>query len=278
MGKWIVAALVFLVFVAPVPILLLVPQADLSGLATGLFAPKEESGFARAAFENLRQRKFAPVAAAFDPAVTAAKVPGALERVAQLFPQEEPKRLNLVSSTWEARSNDGIKTYVFLYEYTFREKSLLAQIKLYRKDGKLSVYGLYVQPEAVPLSQRNALTLAGKSPAHFIFTGVALALYLFWLISVYACLFTPIAKRKWLWVIFVLISFGSISMNWTTGALSWTVFSMGVSAMRFFTSGFMPWMVQISLPLGAILFWLKRSDLVARHEPDMRHDAVAPAP
>jgi hypothetical protein len=63
-------------------------------------------------------------------------------------------------------------------------------------------------------------------------------------------------KRRWLWFIIVLIGVGSLRVNWATG----DVFLMLLSVQLFSFSAFRglsvasPWFVQLSLPLGAIIF------------------------
>jgi hypothetical protein len=77
-------------------------------------------------------------------------------------------------------------------------------------------------------------------------------------------LFTPMARRKWLWVIFAMLGFTSLNLNWTTGQLSYEFLTVIAPPARAGTgSGFYtPWNVQIGLPLGAIVFWLRRRALM----------------
>jgi asparagine N-glycosylation enzyme membrane subunit Stt3 len=78
-------------------------------------------------------------------------------------------------------------------------------------------------------------------------------------------------RRKWLWILFILFGFGKLSINWTTG--QWGV--MVLAAQLFSASAaaayFGPWIVSVSLPVGAVLFLIKRRRL---EESTVVHDGT----
>jgi hypothetical protein len=68
-------------------------------------------------------------------------------------------------------------------------------------------------------------------------------------------------RRKWLWIIFILIGFGKLSLNWTTGQILFNPLSFYVQlfSVAVIKHGpYAPWIFSISIPLGAIIFFLKK--------------------
>jgi hypothetical protein len=91
---------------------------------------------------------------------------------------------------------------------------------------------------------------------------------IFTLVVLVVCIRTKMKRRKWLWILFILFGFGKLSVNWATG--QWGV--MVLAAQLFSASGTAaylgPWIVSVSLPVGAVLFLIKRRRLEARPAAD----------
>ncbi len=77
---------------------------------------------------------------------------------------------------------------------------------------------------------------------------------------------TKIGKRKWLWIVFIPFGFGRLSFNWTTGRVLFNPLSvhfqlLGAAAVKH--GLYAPWIISISVPLGAIVFLIRRKRLAA---------------
>jgi len=270
MGKWIAALVICILFVAPVPFLLANSQ-PLSDLALSWFAPKDEAALGQNYLDDIRADKLLPVLKALESTLHTQGIGVQLAKMSKIFPDEKPRSVTLVGS--QTMKSGGVTRYYFSYEYAFAKSWVLASITLERSGDQLRIAAANVQPMATSLSQRNALTLVGKSQTQYVFAAAAAALFLFWVVSVFACLFTPMERRKWLWVLFVMVGFMGLNMNWTTGAVSFVAINIGVPTVRAWSNTYSPWIIQITLPLGAIVFWLRRRDLMAvarTAETDMR--------
>lgn len=93
---------------------------------------------------------------------------------------------------------------------------------------------------------------------------------MFILVTLVACIRTKMRRRKWRWILFVLVGGVSLSLNWTTGEIGFSPLSvrlLGASAMT--TSAYSPWIVSISFPLGAAMFWLKRRKSMQPPSPEL---------
>ena len=96
-------------------------------------------------------------------------------------------------------------------------------------------------------------------------------------------------SRRWLWVAFAAFGTWGLVMNWTTGAVGPNFFSAGEGSFRFqpikfvlFGGGFeraglmAPWMLQVGLPLGAIVYWARRA--ARRHRAAAEGTGSSPRP
>ena len=240
-------------------------------LTSWLLVRNDVAALGRKVVDDLRVRDFRRV---LTPQVQAqitkaqlTELQAGLTKVADEFPNEKPLSVKLVGVNTSLHA--GVWTYKLTYEYEFSQRWVSASVVLTRSGNSIRINYLHAQPLAEPLEQLNALTFVGKTQKHYIFAGAAVLMYVFSVVSVYACLFTPMARRKWLWVIFVMLGFTSLNLNWTTGQLSYNLLTVAAPAAGAGTGfGFYtPWIVKIGLPLGAIVFWLRRRALVGDSSP-----------
>ncbi len=72
--------------------------------------------------------------------------------------------------------------------------------------------------------------------------------------------------RKWRWVALILVGFGSFMLNWTSGLWGFrmlAIWFLGGMVMRDGLDG--PWMVYVSIPVGAIIFHMRRRTLMKHY-------------
>ena len=94
--------------------------------------------------------------------------------------------------------------------------------------------------------------------------------------------FRTIKKRRWLWMLFVLFSFGCISIEWTAGAINLNVLSFNLlGAAAFKQAQYSPWVFTVGIPLGAILFRIKKKKFQETAQdplPNTPEESVLPEP
>src|SRR5262249_47184155 len=145
------------------------------------------------------------------------------------------------------------------FEFNFGGKWMLINVALKEQNGRKTVVGFHVDREPSSLEARNHFTPYGKNPGQYavlVAMAVVIVLIIWALVS---CIRTPIPRRKWLWILFVLLGFCDLTVNWTTGQYTFQplyVHLLGVGAMA---APFGPWMLSVSLPLGAVIFLLRRT-------------------
>lgn len=219
------------------------------------FTPEKESILAQRYLDDVRSGKFGPVQEAMDQKYKA-DLQRVLPSMRALFPREAHRSVKVIGSQTTVGPSSTI--YSLTYEYEYSKTWLIAQVVLQLDGQSTKIVGLHVAPLDRSIESVNGFNLSAKSPVHFIFLIAAVTILAFVVWTAIACWRTPIPKRKWLWMIFVLLGVGTATLNWTTGDVR-----VGVFSITFFGVGFMkPFygalMLQIGLPVGAAVFWLRR--------------------
>jgi hypothetical protein len=145
-------------------------------------------------------------------------------------------------------------------QYEFDTKWLLATAQWRETgSGEKIIEGMHVQPLANSHQDANGFRLAGKGLKHYAFLVLAVALAVFSVAMFVLCLRTPMSrKRKMLWCIGIIIGFGQIGLNWTSGAISVTLINFQFLSAGWLRAGpLAPHMIFVSMPLFAMLFLWK---------------------
>jgi hypothetical protein len=228
--------------------------------------PVEDDSFAREYIDLLRQQRFEEIERELDPSISDSDTKGTLARMAGMFPAEEPKSIKVV----DLRRSHGpdSSTHSLTLEYEFSEKWLLVNMSIQRRDAVATISGFNVTPIADSLENVNRFSLAGKSGLQYGMLGLAIIGPIFCLYVFVLCLRTKTQNLRWLWAIFILFGVGRLAVNWTTGELTATVLNFQIpSTTVTAVPAYGPWIVVISLPLGAILFLIIRSRNTASSQP-----------
>jgi hypothetical protein len=229
------------------------------------FTPPEDEAMATNYIALLRQNKFERIQNDLDPSIKSALTQDLLVKMAKAIPPEDPVSVKVIGAQ-QARGSDLYKINLS-FEYQFPSEWLLVNVATQKKGGVSTIIGFNVYPLSDSLENINRLTLAGKPPLQYVMLAFASLISLFIFYVLVLCILTKMTKRKWLWIIFILFGIGRLTINWTTG--QWQIAPL---YFLFFGSGaFAPpygaWLISISFPLGAILFWFRRKKLVASIEP-----------
>jgi hypothetical protein len=219
------------------------------------FTPEKESALAQRHLDDLRSGKFRPVQEAMDQKYKA-DLQRVLPAMRALFPKEGPKSVKVVGS--HTTVGPSSTTYSLTYEYEYSRKWLIAQVVLQREGQVIKIAGLHVTPLNRSIESINGFNLSEKSAVHYIFLIAAMSIFAFVLWTVVVCWRTPMPKRKWLWIIFVLLGVGTATLNWTSGDVRVGIFSITLFGVGFMKPLYGALMLQIGLPIGAAVFWFRR--------------------
>lgn len=247
------------------------PSRILASLAVGAalacspdrFQQKEDERFALAFLRLVREDRIDDAFAALDSSVRNSAARSALEQIHRLLPPGEPTRIDAVGASFFTWMQTGQRTSNLTFQLQYPSKWFVANVVVRTTGSERIVLGFHVSPLADSLQKLNAFTLHGKSPRHFAFLAFGSLAVIANVAAVVVCARTRL-RRKPLWLLISALGGGQIFLNWTTGATatrSISVQLLSVSMTR--ANEYAPWVLAVSFPVGALLFFTLRRKLMA---------------
>jgi hypothetical protein len=228
------------------------------------FSSPEDQATAKGFIDQLRARKYDEIEKAFDPSIRTANIRETLIKMAELIPNQEPTSIKLVGAH-RFHASDTI-TVNTTFEYGYGDRWLITNVAVRDKNGTKSIVGFNVNPIVQSLESQNRFSLAGKSGLHYAVFFAAVAVVLFTLYALVVCARTKPLKRKWLWILFILVGFGKLAVNWTTGEWGIAPFFLQIFSASVFAPLYGPWTIAVSIPIGAAVFLVYRKSRLAKIE------------
>jgi hypothetical protein len=232
-----------------------------------LVVPMQDDMIARGYIDQLRARQFSRIERDLDPSIRGAIDENMLNKMAGVFPSDEAISVKVVGAQTTVNKVLGAQpsetTIVNIsYEFQFPSRWLLANVATQKSADRATIIGFHIYPTADSLESTHRFTLAGKSLFHYAFLALMFLIPVFIVSVLVICVRTKIAKRKWLWILFILCGFSAVSINWTTGA--WAIQPVYILFLGAGASAnpYGPWILSCAFPLGAIVFLIRRKHLV----------------
>lgn len=216
------------------------------------FASAEEQALAKSYIDHLRARDFDYIEMAADPSIRSPALRETLAKMANMVPSELPKSVKLVGA--HSFRGADLRTLNTTFEYEYGGKWLVANVVTQDKSGVKTIVGFNVYPRSESLEAEYRFTLAGKTPTQYTVLAGAIAAALLTIYSLVVCVRTKLPGRKWPWVLFILVGFGKLAVNWATGEWSFAPLSAQLFSASAFAPLYGPWTIAFSVPFGAIMF------------------------
>jgi len=235
----------------------------------GKFEPQAESTVAKSIIDALRNGNIDAVKAQLDPKYRTPGVDDTLRKLAATFPAGQPDSMKIVGAHTAFLRNNGVQTASFnlTYEYQFHDIWVVANVVLMRQHDQLLLEGLHAQRLSQSLEASHAFSLEGRDAAHWLVLLLAGAEALLCVYAFVLCLRTPIARRKWLWALFTLVGVTTLRFDWSNGHFAFQPVSVQLLGASAFAAPYGPWVLGLSVPLGAIWFLAVRRRLMAAATP-----------
>lgn len=155
---------------------------------------------------------------------------------------------------------DGFTNYIIDYEYFIKDRYLYFTFGIHEEKGKLSITSFDGRFFETSLTEIHSFTLDKKGLVHYLFLVIAILVPVFILVTLVFAIRTKLNK-KWLWIIGILLGFVKFSLNWTTGQVGFQIISFQLLGAGFSKGGLVaPWTLSFTLPIVAIIFWIKRNN------------------
>jgi hypothetical protein len=238
------------------------------------FVTSEDSAFADQYFNWLSGGEFDKAIQLLDPALKPQLLPfkEALQKSLNEVKSFEKVMIGCTANTLYNAGNNT-RSINLSYQWSSPSSWYTGNLAWQEKGGSKVVYGLHITPLEAPLEKIHAFSLKGKGLLHWIFLLISIVNPILILFALILCVRTNIPKRKWLWILFIIVGIFQLNMDWTTGEISGFIyksageFKINPISVQIFGAGFFrasdyaPWIVSISFPLGALVFIFKRKDV-----------------
>ena len=185
-----------------------------------------------------------------------------MDRVYLYLPQEAPRNIQPVGYLVQEREG---KRFVFVaLEYEFSDRWMIAAITVEPASGKQVIAGFNLNTYRSSLFERTRLRFEGQSVEHYLMLGLAVVDLVFCALTLFVCIAAPRVRWRFLWIGLILAGVGVMSFNWLEGRMALDLFSASLPPARFSLALYQPLIILLSVPLGAILFWMNFRKLTAK--------------
>lgn len=227
-------------------------------------ATPEKVETAKHYIDLLRNHQYDLIEKDLDPSIKPANIQEILAGMAATIPSQEPISEKVVGAQTFTLNTDGktSTTTNITFEYEYPDKWLLANVATQHTETGFIIVGFRINPMPDSLENTNRFTLSGKQALHYLVLTLAVLIPLFILFALVLCVRTKMEKYKWLWILFIIVGIGQFSVNWATGQWAFSPFSIQIMGVGAFAPLFGPWILTVSLPLGAIVFLFRRKALM----------------
>jgi hypothetical protein len=215
-----------------------------------------EASFGRSILERLSAGDVGPLNAALVPEAKAPDTEAKLRQMAAMFPPVSPIAIKLVSYHKEFPGGAPARTTV-RYQWQGGGKLLSASFTLRQEGTGYRVIFANITP--VPQQAQQGLTFQGKGVAHKAFAAAGLLVVLIVIAGLVQWVRARGLRKRWLWLGAILLGVGKVALDWTTGQVAASPLAfqlLGVGLAR--ESASAPWILTVSIPLGALAFLLAR--------------------
>jgi hypothetical protein len=214
----------------------------------------EDVALAKSYFELLRTGHADQVEDLIDPSLRDSMPSSAFEEVVATIPREAPSS---VKPTFvDVRCHQGSCQEAIVLEYKYRTDRLIFNLALLKDSGHISIVGIHITHVPDSFMEENKFTLLSKGPSQYFMLTLAMVIAVFSLYVFVLCVSARIGPRKWVWAAFIVVGFTKLAVNWTTGELRFDFPALVLLWVDAIHVDYGPWMISISLPVGAILFLL----------------------
>jgi len=218
-------------------------------------------------FDLLRAGKYDEVEKTLDPAIKDEEFRVTFDALVGSIPADNPSSVQ--TTVAERRCGEEYCMVHIVVEYQYTNELLLFNVAFRHSGTQVSTVGIHIRTIPKPLIVANEFRLSKAGTNQYAILFAVVLAVLFSLYAFLECVRSNLGLRKWIWVPFILFGVSRIGVNWATGKLDFQIAAIQlISASAYKEQPYGPWMLYVSLPLGALLF-------VATHRTDWKRSGSA---
>lgn len=228
---------------------------DVRPMASG-----DELTLAERLVQDLRSGNFADASAITEPAFRSRDT-AALAQIGALFPPRKEDAIRVTA--WHKLSMNGIeRTQIEIFYYFGKDGVVRAQVSTLRNGAGLQIHGANINSFPLAALHANDFRLPDTAlDIRWVFLAVG------WLFDIFAfatfalCLMSPVVRWRWrwLWALFTLAGAVRFNLDWVTLNTQYQMLMFIAPPVQFFQAfSYGSWMLTISAPVGAAVYWAKR--------------------
>jgi len=182
-----------------------------------------------------------------------------LDTIVVIVNQEKVKNKKLVYQ--KIINNINPSRSILSYELKYSSYCLLIELTIEKINDNYKIAGLYYYPMSGTFEELTTFKISSKPFTHYLMLIISAFVLILIVYALIVCVREPI-KKKWLWIIFILIGITKISFVWSSGTFDFQLISfqlLGIGVMKYHPYG--SWILSASIPIGAIVFIFKRKIL-----------------
>jgi hypothetical protein len=236
----------------------------LAGCDQKALVPKDDDAFARRFLDAIRTGDYAAADQMLVPSLRGSKSEKGLREVNHVLAHGEPVSVEIIGcNVFTKLSSQGTtRTTNVSYQIHFPDSWAAGNIAVGHQGGMTAIVDSHFQSIPDSLEILNRFTFSGKSSMHYLVFAICIAIPLLILVALIICIRSRI-RRKWLWIIFILLGFVQFRFDWSTGHFDVQPLSFELLGAGFFrTSPYAPWILGFAIPVGALLFLILRRRLL----------------
>lgn len=235
--------------------------------------PEAESEYAKDFLQKIQDRDFEYVKSQIDAELIGDVTDEKLLEIAEYFPTGELISVEIIGSQTHTFNSQWQGNFSF--EYQFSDGWAVANTAMKQVDGKPSVIGFNVYRTTASQRDLTAFSAAELTPIRIILLLLTVLIPAFMIFTCYKVYKTPIPVKKKRWYFFSVLGIFGFSFNWTTGVLNYQLATVKLLGVGVVAAGpHAPWILSFTLPLGAVVFWVKRKKLMEQLPVNDTNEAV----
>lgn len=214
--------------------------------------PKDSDLFARDFISALNKKDAAKAEKMIEPSIRAEAKPK-LKSLIDLLSASAPTEVKIIGVRGQQKGEQ--KLIQMNYQIYYEKAWVVASLALVETPKDRYIFSVRMDPLKAPLEKLYAFKFFGKSILHYVTLLFSVLVPLFILYVLAQCLKLT-DKKKWIWVPFILLGFVSLHLDWTTGRAFLQPLSFLFFGVSFMKQTFGPLVVSVSIPFGAIAFFV----------------------